>query len=271
MTGLVRSLLFVAAITGTAGAQKVLLELRPRAGDTLRLELVQVTEMSGAAVGAPGAPITTTLKMFSRAIVESSAPIASLILAITDSVDISSSDVNTRALGAEAERELEGRQMRLRLWPDGTVTLNDGAASVPREVSDLVSVMPASFPSKPVAVGETWMREMPVPTGESLGIPEGSVVRARFRLDSTSADTTLAYVSMSGTLVPAGKGAADAVSGMVNGSIIVNRKRGWLSESRFLLVLKSAAPKAGKPADPRQFSVKVTQTMRVLRPATAKR
>lgn len=262
MSGLARSLLMSAVVAGNAGAQKVLLELRPRAGDTLRMELQQVTEMSGAAVGAPGTTVTTTLTMFSRAIVESVAPIASLILAVTDSVNVTSNDARARALGEQAERELEGRQMRLRLWPDGTVTLNDGAASVPREVSDLVSVMPASFPSKPVAVGESWLREMPVPSGETFGIPSGSVMRARFRLDSASADGELAYVTMSGTLVPATKSAVENVNGSVTGSMVVHRKRGWLSESQFLLLLKSG-PARSSAADAMRFSVKVAQSMRV--------
>lgn len=271
MIGLARSLVLSAAIAANAGAQKVLLELRPKAGDTLRMQLQQVTEMSGASVGAPGSTVTTTLNMFSRAIVESVAPIASLILAVTDSVDITSTDMHARALGEEAERELAGRQMRLRLWPDGTVTLNDGAGSVPREVSDLVSVMPASFPSKPVAVGESWAREMPVPTGEALGIPEGSVVRARFRLDSVTGAGELAYVTMTGTLVPATKAAAETVGGSVNGSMVVDRKRGWLSESRFLLVLRSKVARADQADDALRFSVTVTQSMRVLRPAVPRR
>jgi hypothetical protein len=213
--------------------------------------------------------------MFSRAIVESAAPIASLILAITDSVEVTSNDEASRALGEQARRELEGRQMRLRLWPDGTVTLNDGAESVPREVSDLVSVMPASFPSKPVAVRESWTREMPVPAGESLGIPAGSVMRARFRLDSVSADRNLAWVAMTGTLVPAARAASaarparDTVAGSVSGSMVVDRKRGWLSESRFRLVLTSSVARSDKAGDATHFTVRVTQTMHVQRPAPA--
>jgi len=266
---LARSLVLSAAITANAGAQKVLLELRPHAGDTLRMQLQQVTEMSGAGVATPGTTVTTTLTMYSRAIVESAAPIASLILAITDSVDVSSSDAQAHAQGEQAERELEGRQMRLRLWPDGTVTLNDGAASVPREVSDLVSVMPASFPTKPVSLRATWMREMPVPAGESLGIPEGSVMRARFRLDSASADGEFAWITMTGTLVPPTRKAATAVAGSVSGSMVVNRKRGWLSESHFVLLLQSAVAR-GKTDISKPFRVKVTQTMRVLLPAKAR-
>ncbi|HEX7939411.1 MAG TPA: hypothetical protein VF483_10495, partial [Gemmatimonadaceae bacterium] len=184
-------------------------------------------------------------------------------------VDVNSNDTQARAQGEQAERELEGRQMRLRLWPDGTVTLNDGAASVPREVNDLVSVMPASFPTKPVSKGATWTREMPVPAGESLGIPAGSVMRARFRLDSASADGEYAWITMTGTLVPATRKTASGVAGSVTGSMVVNRKRGWLSESHFMLLLQSAVAK-GKAASTSPFRMKVTQGMRVLLPAKAR-
>ena len=265
----IRVLLLAAlAATNAEAAQKVLLELRPHVGDTLRMRLEQVTEMTGGAPGAASAKVTTKLRMFSRAIVESTAHIASLILAVTDSVDIASSDPHARAMSEQAERELTGRQMRLRLWPDGAVTLNDGANSVPREVSDLVSVMPASFPSRPVGVGDTWLREMPVPAAEAVGVPAGSVVRTRFRFDSMSASGDLAYLSMSGALRPVTAGPpADAPVGTVSGRLIVNRTRGWLSESSFVLELRSSAPRKGTDKNaPVRFNVRVSQTMRVLPP-----
>jgi hypothetical protein len=275
----------LAALVATeARAQKVLLELRPHTGDTLRMQLEQVTEMSGARPGEAPALATTTLRMYSRAIVESTAHIASLILAITDSVDVSSTDAHGLALGEQAKRELTGRQMRLRLWPDGSVTLNDGAASVPREVNELVSVMPGSFPSRPVGVGETWIREMPIPPGTALGIPAGSVVRTRFRLDSLSSDGDLAFVAMSGALepMPAVADVADAavVDGTVSGHFVVDRKRGWLSESHFRLQLRSTlarkavskgVAKGDSKDDSMRFRVRMTQSMKVLRPSATPR
>ena len=273
MPGMLRSVLIAALIASNARAQKVLLELRPHAGDTLRMELEQITEMSSAANGATPTKVITSLRMFSRAIVESTAHIASLILAVTDSVDVNSSDPRARELAEQAERDLEGRQMRLRLWPDGTVTLNDGAASVPREVSDLVSVMPASFPSRPVQVGDMWVREMPVPSSESVGIPTGSVVRTRFRFDSISPEGDLAYLSMAGALRPvAATPANEGLAGSVSGSLVVDRQRGWLSESHFLLQLRSTLARKGALRDEAvKFSVRVTQTMHVLQPASIAR
>ena len=283
-----RSILLVTLAAANAHAQKVLLELRPHADDTLRMQLDQVTELSGARPGETPALATTTLRMYSRAIVESTAHIASLILAVTDSVDVSSTDAHGLALGEQAKRELTGRQMRLRLWPDGSVTLNDGAASVPREVRELVSVMPGSFPSRAVGVGETWIREMPIPSGTALGIPAGSVVRTRFRLDSLSSDGDLAFVAMSGALEPMPTMAdAAVVDGTVSGHFVVDRRRGWLSASHFQLQLRSTSrtgvsaggsegavkgASAGASAgasrdDSMRFLVRMTQSMKVLRPS----
>ena len=152
----VLALLLVLAANGRA--QRTQLELRPKLNDTLRMRLDQVTEMSGARKGAAGRQVVTTMRMFSRAIVENSMPAAAIILAVTDSVDVTSSDERAQTLAANTEKQLRGRQMRLRLAPDGTVSVADHPSDVPKEVNDLVSVMPASFPRDPVAVGETWAR-----------------------------------------------------------------------------------------------------------------
>src|SRR5437867_190249 len=203
----------------TAVAQRMQLELRPRAGDTLRMRLDQVTEMSGTRKGAAAKSVVTTLRMFSRAIVESTTPLSAVILAVTDSVDVTTSDEHTRALAQQTIRQLEGRQLRLRLSPDGTVSVADEATSVPREVNEIVSVMPASFPRDPVAVGDTWVREMPIPPGTRLSVPAGSVVRSSFRLDSVSRRGDVAYVSMRGTLQQASKATSTGpeLVGSVNG------------------------------------------------------
>jgi hypothetical protein len=244
------------------------LELRPRVGDTLRMRLDQVTEMSGTRKGGGPAmkQVVTTLRMFSRAIVESSAPAAAVILAVTDSVDVTTNDERTRTLAQQTRRQLEGRQMRLRLSPDGTVAVADQTTSVPREVNELVSVMPASFPRAPVAVGDTWVREMPIPPVTSLSLATGGVVRVSFRLDSVSRGADVAYVSMRGALQPqlTPASADPALSGSVSGSMVINRRRGWLSESRFLVQLRTTVtPRDAAAGVPTQVRVKITQHMRV--------
>jgi hypothetical protein len=86
------SIAFFVVFAASADAQRIQLELRPKVGDTLRMRLDQVTELSGARLGAAMKDVVTTFRMFSRAIVERSVPPAVLILAITDSVRVSTSD-----------------------------------------------------------------------------------------------------------------------------------------------------------------------------------
>jgi hypothetical protein len=261
------------AITMSAEAQgqtevgRIVLELRPRAGDTLRLRLDQTTEMSGIRRGGASRVMSTTLRMYSRAIVESTTAAFATILALTDSVVVSGSDERARTLAAETERQLAGKQMRLRMAPDGTVSIAGPQANISREVTDLVSIMPASFPRGSVAVGETWLREMPIPPSASMGVPLGGLVKAAFKLDSITSDGNVAYLSMKGTMHPLSDAIASsdprALVGSVNGSMIVDRRRGWLSESRFLIETRATLPPIGTAA-PMQFRLRITQHMRVL-------
>ena len=259
------AILCLVAAFSEAHAQGVLLELRPRAGDTLRMRLEQQTEVSSAREGARPLSVTTSVVMHSRAIVLTTDAVSAIILAVTDSVAIQSTDEHARALADQARRGLEGRQVKLRLAPDGTVALADAERAATREVKDLVSIMPGSFPSTPLAVGDTWMREMPIPGSEAMSLPAGGRVRARFRLDSLSRSGDLAYVSMRGVFEPASATQKDdAAAGSVSGTLVVSRRRGWLSESRFLIEMRSTVPRpASDKRAPMRFRTKITQLMRV--------
>ena len=257
------------AAADPAHAQRVVLELKPHAGDTLRLRLDQTTEMSGGRKGAPPKMSVTTMQMFSRAIVESSMPTYSVILAITDSVHSSSTDERATPMSRQALQQLRSSQMRVRLNRDGTVAIADGEAQVSKDVSDLLSIMPASFPRGSVAVGDTWLREMPIPPSASMGVPLGGVVKAAFRLDSLSADGHVAYLSMRGTMHPVTEAVAvsdpSSLMGSVTGSMIVDRLRGWLRESRFLVDMRATVAALGVASPtPMQFRLKITQHMRVM-------
>jgi hypothetical protein len=247
------------------GAQTVLLELRPRDGDTLRMRLDQTTETVANRKGAAPMQVTTALSMFSRAIVEGRSGDATLIFAITDSVELTSSDAHARAIVEGAERQLKGRKMRLRLLPNGTVSLSDPPRDIPREVNEIVSVMPASFPSEPVAIRGTWTREMPIPPGVRLGVPIGGTVRAVFRFDSLSRDGRYAFVSMRGTMHPMpGLANVATMGGSVDGSLVVDRRRGWLSETRFLIEMRTTVePASGRGAAPMQFRTTISQRMMI--------
>jgi hypothetical protein len=257
------AVLLVMTIGGSAQAQRVVLELRPRFGDTVWIQLEQSTEMSIVRAGVTGAPTLTTLSMYSRAIVESSTAAYAMIRAITDSVAVSTTSKSVAASAAETERQLEGRQMRLKLQPDGTVNVADSEAGVSKQVGELVSLMPASFPRGSVTIGDTWLREMPLPPDGATGVP--LVVRAAIRLDSISTDYDVAYLSMRGNVVDADTaGPHRTPTGRVTGSMVVDRRRGWLSASRFTITLRTLVPgpEAGMP--PSQVLIRVIQQMRVI-------
>ena len=86
------SLILLLGAAGASFAQRTPLELRPMVGDTLRMRLEQTTEMSATRQGITTRQVTTHTVMHSRAIVESEVPEAVYILAITDSVAVSSTD-----------------------------------------------------------------------------------------------------------------------------------------------------------------------------------
>jgi hypothetical protein len=263
MRSLVASLLVVAA-ANAAPAQRVVLELRPRFGDTVWIRLDQSTEVSTSRKGVMARPVVTTLSMFSRAIVEASTAASAMILAITDSVSVHSTDRTAAVEASETQRQLAGRQMRLKLLPDGTVSVADDHGSVPKHVNEMVSLMPASFPRGSVTIGDTWLREMPIPPASSSGAP--MVVKAAFRLDSVSTDYDVAYLSMRGTVQERGAASpvASGVQGSVSGSMTVDRRRGWLSASRFSIQLKTFVAGSAAGGPPIQYLMKVTQQMRVI-------
>ena len=87
--------LFAVVSVHGAFAQELLLQIRPRAGDTLRMRLDQETDYTGAGVTRTGvgpASLVTTMAMFSRAIVEGEANEETAVLAVTDSVRFWSTD-----------------------------------------------------------------------------------------------------------------------------------------------------------------------------------
>jgi hypothetical protein len=97
------------------------------------------------------------------------------------------------------------------------------------------------------------------------------VVLASFRLDSVSRNEDLAYISMRGEMrrdsVPAGppRGSRMTVSGTVTGALLLDRRRGWLTESRFAVVLRTTmVPAAASGASPMRFLTRITQRMRTL-------
>jgi hypothetical protein len=254
-----------------AGAQGVLLKIQPAVGDTLRMRLDQQTEVVAfRQVGTSEAKSTvvSTMQMFSQAIVEGISAKGTTVLAVTDSVLLSTTDERTRRPG-QVRRQTTRERVRFHVGADGTVTMSEDDKA-PREVSETVSLMPAAFPKEPVTPGESWVREMTLPGGSQFGAPITGKLRVTFRFDSLSHGGDRAYLSMRGEMQPAtGLGgsamASNLEKGVVNGTMLVDRRRGWLTESRFFIAVSSTVP--ASPAtgmSPMRMHVRVTQHMQTV-------
>src|SRR5207237_3905614 len=134
--------------------------------------------------------------------------------------------------------------------------------------------MPAMLARQPVRVGEKRTREMQSPLSGDPGAL-GSV-KATFRLDSLGRNGDVAYVSMNGTMSrinPAGAPAPPTgytTSGTLTGTIQIDRRLGWITDSRSSIIVRSTiasvASRKGEPQrSPMQVRTKITQWIRAMR------
>ena len=259
--------LFVAASAHSGWAQELLLQIRPRAGDTLRMRLDQETDYTGGGIvrtGAGPGSLVTRMAMFSRAIVEGESNAETAVLAVTDSVQFRTTDHRGAAAARQLEAQLKGQRVRFRVTPEGMLAM-EPAGGAAREVAHVVSLMPATFPKGPITVGATWMRDMPLPSGTQVAEQLSGMLHVTLRLDSVTHAGDLAFVSMRGEMLPAtGPGAASQAvleKGTVTGTMVLDRKRGWLSESWFNIVVMTSVTTPPAAAALR-MQMRITQHMR---------
>jgi hypothetical protein len=253
-----------------AGREPVLLRLHPRVGDTLYTRLEQRTETSGkqgaSAIGAHR-PMTTSVVVSARTIVQASRATSTTVLTIVDSAEVRSSDPRGASMAEKTESALRGQRLVLQLAEDGSVQSARDArgVAVPRDMAEAMAAMPAVFPHRAVSVGERWTREMPLPSAGPLGAMGSAHVRADFRFDSLDRTGELAYVSMRGEIVPEGETQGLQLTGSVSGAMRVDRARGWMTDSRFSILIRSiVTPPATTGMAPMHFVTKVTQHLRTM-------
>ena len=270
----VGALLALAALTGKVGAQTVQLQIRPHIGDTLRMHLSQTIEMTGTLQG--GGPdstrsLTSSIEVFTRAVAEQWTPSGTLMQAITDSVAMSPS--SPASLADLRRRAMQSKKVWLRVSTDGAMEMvDDGDPN--SELRHLFGEMPAMLVRKSVAVGDKWTREMQMPLSSEPGA-FGSV-RATFQLDSLGRNGDIAYISMHGTMsrinapgsAPAGPGYG--TSGTLVGTLQIDRRLGWITDSRSSIIVRSTIAsgplRKGEPQRaPMQVRTKITQWIRAMR------
>lgn len=263
-----------------SAAQPVLLQIRPRIGDTLFVKLDQRVEMTGMPADcvnssaeqrrntrADSRPLlcsestrqmTNVMEVFSRAIIRRSYGEGALVLAVTDSVRTSSSSGSVRPGPPARTQGRQNKSMELRLATDGGAEVVDADAS--EELRAVFGQMPAMLSRKPVSVGERWAREMRIPIAGEKGAM--GLVKATFQLDSLGRRGDIAYITMRGTLSHDHRDGSDSeLSGWLSGSVQLDRRVAWITETRAVIDVTSMVNPAtgGKPM---RVRTRVTQTLR---------
>ena len=254
-------------------AEPVTLRIGPPVGETVRMRLDQRMEMSGTTrmpSGDSTATVVTTLVVISRAFVERRDRDATILLTSTDSVEAASTGADSTVIANETRRALQGKRVRLRISPDGATEIVANDTGGAPALSAIFSQMPATLPNTAVAVGDSWSRVMVAPIDPALTAKgEGGKLKATFRLDSLSRSGERAYVSIVGTLSrPAATKegwATLAMSGSMTGGLVIDRRRGWISDARLTYTVRSVVtPSNGNVAEAMRFRMKVTQWVRVV-------
>jgi hypothetical protein len=280
MTGSVFLRMCIAVALAAAGivpmrarAQAVLLEIRPAAGDTLHLRLEQMVEMKGTTrVGDRDSTMSmsTSMSILARAIILGADSAGARVLTVTDSVSVVGSAGPKDANQERIRRDLQGSRVEMRVLPDGSSEIVSDPSTLTNELRSLVAQMPATLPRSPVQLGERWSRVVTVPIEAQGGIATTASLKTTFRFDSLSKNRELAYVSLLGelsrTAMDSTRGTAGVeMTGTIKGGMTIDRKRGWMTDSRAVITLKSVLPSVrGNKAYPMRFNLTITQRMHAL-------
>lgn len=291
-------LLLAGAPAPEAAAQRgdgVRLLVRPRVGDTLYLQVEQQVSVSGRRVtggtssvppvlqgkrGASPAPDygprralanlrETRVQLWAHSLVEASDLSATTLLATTDSIAMWAGVPSEGVRPAMMALPSDGRQVRVRVTPDGAMRVSDPPPGA-MELGATLSSVPGLLPDGAVRVGSSWPREMVLPALPFGQYRADGVLKARLTLDSLSRNGRLAYISLAGVLhrdgaapeMPAGTRLITA--GTIRGAMVVDRTRAWITDARTVLDVQSeVAPGPATPGAPMLLDIRIVQRVRV--------
>lgn len=251
--------------TPQLSAQKVVLRIRPNVGDTLRMQLDQKFEMTPdpSAGEESTKPFVASVSVATRAVVTAISEGGTDLESITDSVTITPDMAALLPLFASIRKSVGGKSVNLRIAPDGAISVIGGGAKVSVPVGPIAAQMPPMLPREAVAVGDRWTRSLTMPVS-ATHVATGSV-SATFSFDSLSQDGNNAYISMRGSfshMHPTGDTISnDSTSGTITGTMQIDRRLGWMVDSKATINLNSTIrPATG--AAPVRTRVKVSQWLR---------
>lgn len=269
----------------------VLLTVRPAVGDSFTLLLDQTLEVSGVRRepmplpplgGRAPEPVRgsdlgprrsktpgrlTVMSVHGHSIVEAIDQTGAVLLATIDSLRVQVGEA-----GATVTSQLvslgANRRSRLRVAPNGAMTLLDGASGA-SAVAPTVSAMPAMLPDGAVAVGDTWEHEVAMPPLPFTAYRTDGVLHAIFRLDSVQTRSGDAWVSVRGTLRRDGPtrdlppGTRVITAGTLQGTLYFDRGRGWITDASTTVFLQSEIVNPTDGSLPTHVGIRLLQRLRV--------
>ncbi len=230
------------------------------------MQLDQKFEMTSdsSAAGEPAKPFVASVSVATRAVVTAISEAGTDLESITDSVTITPDIAAALPLFASIRKSVGGKSVNLRIAPDGAISvIGGGGAKVALSAGPIAAQMPPMLPREAVSVGDRWTRSLSIPVSATHAAI-GSV-SATFSFDSLSQDGNNAYISMRGSfshLHPTGDTiSSDSTSGTITGTMQIDRRLGWMVDSRATISLNSIVrPATG--ATPVRTRVKVSQWLR---------
>jgi hypothetical protein len=245
-----------------AAAQRVLLQIRPQAGDTLHMRFDQQVDVAGTTHQTPADSATimstTSLFVLARTIVERTDSTGSDVSAVTDSVAVATVGGRGSESAERARRDLQGKLVRMHVALDGATVVRDPAGDASSELRQVLADVPATLPREPIMVGHTWQRTMETPLGGAYG-GRGQIT-AHFRLDSVSRGGDSAFVSVRGAMGSARPAAgANTITVTMSGAMLIDLRRGWLSDMHVIITVHSMVLPA-REGDPPPLRMRMTVT-----------
>ena len=278
---------------GGNGVERAIpLRVQPENGDVLNLELQQIIEMTGARLDAyplagalgqdartqlpPGVgprrnatpTRVTIMDFYAHSTVEHRDASGTVVLASTDSLLVRSGEIGQTLASQRVALDPNARPSRIRVLPNGAMVMSD-AIDGASTVGATLSAMPAMLPDGPVRVGDSWERDVPMPSLPIGSYRSDGVLRAVFRLDSTTRDGRDAHVSIRGTLHRDGSardlppGSRVVTAGTMKGTLRLDRIRGWIVDARTTIDVLSEVVSATDDGPPMQLGIRITQRLRV--------
>jgi hypothetical protein len=269
----------------------VVLAVRPSVGDQFALVLEQTLEVSGVrrepmplpplggrATAPASAPDLgprrnrtpgrlTVMAVHGHSVVESSDHAGTVLIAAIDSMRVQAGE-SAASLSSHLVPVATKHPSRLRVAPNGAMTLLDGAAGM-SAVGPTLSAMPAMLPDGPVAVGDTWEHVVAMPPLPFTAYRTDGELHTIFRLDSVDRRTGDAWVSVRGTLRRDGptrdlpSGTRVITAGTLEGTLFFDRKRGWITDASTTVLLQSEIVNPADGSRSTHVGIRLSQRMRV--------